>query len=50
MQSQLTNFPYQTKPNNKQQNNNPPYKSAYSYRYLNPYFKRARVPLSYYQT
>lgn len=44
-----------TKPNNKQQttkNNNPPYKSAYSYRYLRylTYFKRARVPLSYYQT
>lgn len=39
-----------TKRNNKQQKNNIPYKSAYSYRYLRTYFKRARIPLSYYQT
>lgn len=34
MQSQPTNFPSLTKRNNKQQNNNLPYKSAYSYRYM----------------
>lgn len=47
MQSQPTNFPSLTKRNNKQQkkNNNLPYKSAYSYRYLRTYFKRARPPL-----
>lgn len=40
MQSQPTN--HLTKPNQTtKKNNNPPYKSAYSYRYLRTYFKRA---------
>lgn len=52
MQSQPTNFPYQTKPNNKQQKktttlltNQPIHTDT-----LGTYFKRARIPLSYYQT
>lgn len=40
MRSQQTN--HLTKPNNRQQKTNIPHKSAYSYRYLRTYFKRAR--------